>query len=344
MVFKKTLLSKAVLRFVVLGTLVFTPVTTAAQHVIDIQRAAADGDYFKALATYDAMPKRRITTEATLAAAQSAWGLGLSDRARLEFDRVLRSEQLSKEERARVLTERGVIEFQEGAYQQAAVFAERAVVEARKYPAQAGRAYLLWGESLTALGQHAAARERYSRAILNVADNEKPEVYFLLGRAQFDLGDYGAARDNFERVPVDHPRAAEAIRGLAEASLKVGDFAQASFWLTQGRERFPQRFLDSWVDYALVRCAIGQKEPSAIANLRTDAEQRLPPSDNWLILMQGMAEAFEWGGLGDLENETIHTAELTPANENSVGSADYLTNMSSAETRARPRILGESER
>jgi tetratricopeptide (TPR) repeat protein len=340
MVLNRTRLNEAILQFAALVALVLVPGQLLAQHVIDIQRATADGDYFKALATYDAMPKRRITTAATLAAAQSAWGLGLSDRARIEFDRVLRSDQLSREERARVLTERGVIEFQEGAYQQASVFAERAVVEARQYPAQAGRAYLLWGESLTALGQHAAARERYSRAILNVSDVEKPEVYFLLGRSQFELGDYGSARDNFERVPVDHPRAPEAIRGLAEASLKVGDFAQASFWLTQGRDRFPQRFLDSWVDYALVRSAIGQREQEAVMSLRSEAEQRLPPSDGWLILMQGMAEAYEWGGLREIDSERVNMAEVTPVRETLLQSSDYLTNMNSDEAYARPKFNG----
>ncbi len=71
---------------IILAVISFNFTSAFAQHSIDVQRLAAKGEYFEALANYEKLPKRRANTEAITAAARSAWGLGLSDRAIQEYD------------------------------------------------------------------------------------------------------------------------------------------------------------------------------------------------------------------------------------------------------------------
>jgi tetratricopeptide (TPR) repeat protein len=271
-----------------------------AQHPIEVQREAAQADYLQALITYDKLPKRKITTEATIAAGRSAWGLSLPQRAILEFDNALRDETLPKEQRARLYLSRGAIEYQEGLPQVAAMYAARAVENFEQASALRSRAYVLWGQSLYDTDSYGEAEEKYILA-LNEADPEDAgEVHFLLGQCQIKLNKRDEARQHLEQVPLQHERTPSAIRYLANISLETGKFQTAEFWLNRGRSDYPDRFLDSWVDYALVSAAIDEGDLAKVRMLRDSAAKKYPPSDPWMTLLNAAAEGFEYIKAGGL--------------------------------------------
>jgi hypothetical protein len=84
------------------------------------------------------------------------------------------------------------------------------------------------------------------------------------------------------------------VRSLGEIALETGDYAAAGFWLRRGREEYPDRFLDSWVDYALVRVAAHDGATDEVREIRTRAEAAYAPSDGWLTLLVAESEAYEW--------------------------------------------------
>ncbi|NLF25317.1 MAG: tetratricopeptide repeat protein [Deltaproteobacteria bacterium] len=270
------------------------PVCTLAQHPIEVQRKASSGDYLEALALYDRLPRRQITTSATVAAAKSAWALSLPERAVAEFDQALQDKQLGKGERARLLLSRGIIEYQEGHFQVAILYAEKSLKQLKTASPLQAKAWLLWGESLSQLKSYGAAEEKYQKALEASLPAERPEVHYLLGVCQMKLGRLVQARQNFERVPLQHARTADALRGLAELSLQQGQSAQAVFWLNKGRQDYPDKFLDCWVDYILVRAAVEMKDAKQVKLLQAEAQKKYPPSDYWLTLLNAAAEAFNW--------------------------------------------------
>jgi hypothetical protein len=273
-----------------------------AQHPVEVQRLAASGDYFVALTTFDKMPKRVATSQSILAAARSAWALGLSARALEEFDKALRDETLSEEDKARVHLSKGIIEFQEGRFQIASLHAEKSIVtldaleKAEPSPLRA-KAYLLWGDSLAKLTSFGEAEDKYIKALDDASPEDKPQIHYSLGKCRVQLSKYEQARENFENVPLNHELTPEAIRGLASIALDTGKFASAAFWLNKGRTDYPDNFLDSWVDYALMRIAVNQNSIQHVREIRQTAAKKYPPSDHWLVLLQAAAESFEWDQL-----------------------------------------------
>lgn len=269
------------------------------QHPIDVQRQTASGDYFVALTTYERMPKRIATVESTIAAARSAWALGLHARALEEFDKALRSEALSQAEKARIFLSKGIIEFQDGKFQVAALHAGRATSliddldEEVPSPLRA-KALLLWGDSLARQGLHGDAEPLYIRALDEAAPEDLAQIHYSLGMCRKNLGKYEAARANFESVPLQHELTPAAMRQLSMLALDNGHANAASFWLTKGRADYPDSFLDSWVDYALVRVAIDRNDRKTVRELRSAAAKKYPPSDQWLTLLQAAAEEYEW--------------------------------------------------
>lgn len=285
---------------VLVGGLV--PALTAAQHPIDVQRQLAAGDYYSTLVAYERMPKRKATPAAVIAAGKAAWALSLPDRAVQEFDTVLRDQQLGSEERARLLLSRGVIEFQEDRYQVAILFAEKAVLALNTSSSLRAKAWLLWGEALSRLDSHGAAEQKYFKALEEEDEDGRPDINFRLGECQLKLGKLSEARANFELLPLGHEQSAAAIRHLSGIALDEGRYDQAAFWLKKGREQFPEAFLDSWVDYALLKVAVSQNDSSAVRQIKSEAEKRYPPSDHWLTLLQAAAENYQWRQNSDSGN------------------------------------------
>lgn len=282
----------ALLCVVILTVLTSFPVS--ADYPIDVQRAAADGDYYTAMLSYERMPKRLATTPAILSAAQSAWALSLPKIAIENYEKALRDPQLSDIERARIELTRGVIELQEGNPQVAILFAERASEKLKESSSLRSKVWLLWAEALMRLESVGAAEEKYKNAQIEAAPEDRGEINFLLAQCQLNLGHQSDAIMNFAKVPLNSQRTPEAMRSLALLSLETNDFTQASFWLETGRVKFPERFLDSWVDYALVTIAIRANDIQKVDELRKAAVAKYPPSDPWLTLLEAKVEGLLW--------------------------------------------------
>ncbi len=280
------------------GAVVAVPSVAGAQHSIEVQRRSADADHLAALVSYEQTPKRTRSTEARIAAGRSAWALSMPERALEEFERVLADGKIDPVEQARLHLSVGIIHFQEGRYQIAAMKAER-VVELLKTPGPLrSKANFLWAESLSRLGSLGQAAERYEAALLEAPTEDRPDIHFAFGVCARSLGMSDRAQGHFEKVPLQHERTAMAIRNLAELALEAKSYANAGVWLARGRADYPDRFLDSWTDYALVRVAIHGGDLEEVRELRAQAQTKYPPSDGWLTLLNAEAEAYEWKVLG----------------------------------------------
>jgi tetratricopeptide (TPR) repeat protein len=261
---------------------------------VDVQRLTAEGDHFQALEIYEKLPDRRLERDAHVAAAKSAWALGLARKAADIFDSVLRSDRLDNEERARITLSRGIIEYQEERYQEAALFAEKAGSLLPEKAPLRGRSLLLWGQSLMRAQAYSDAEEKLWRAMAEVAPTDRPDVAINLGNVQVKLGKLSEAERSLKTIPTDHPLAPEAIRILANISMQTDQRDRARFWLEKGRSDYSDSFLDSWTDYGQLSVALKAGDLPRARQVVEQAQKRLPPSDTWLIVMQASLEQAEW--------------------------------------------------
>lgn len=269
-----------------------------AQHPVEVQKLAAKGEHLKALTAYEAMPKRRLTPEAQIAAARSAWALGMTKKASDIFDKVLQDNSIDEFEKARIILARGIIEYQEGRYQVASHFAERAASLLPEKSALRARVYLLWGQSLERLSQAALAEEKLRIAVEEGDDNDRIEAFYALGVCQQKLGKLDEAKTSFENIPLESERTSQAIRELASIALAKKNYSDALFWLHKGRKEYTNDFVDSWVDYSMIQSAIHEKNSNLVRKIREDALKQHPPSDGWIVLLDAAAERYEWENMG----------------------------------------------
>lgn len=265
-----------------------------AQHSVDIQKLAADGEHMKALAMYELLPARNLSLSARIAAAKSAWALGLNRQAAEAFDSILREAQLPQDTRARLTLSRGVLEYQEEKYAEAALFAEKTVSYLQQSSPLRSRALLLWGQSLTRVSAYASAQEKLAAALEDSSPADQPEIQYSLGVVETKLGKYSEAEKHLKAIPTDHERAAATVRLLATLSLETHQPDRARFWIEKGKSDYPDAFLDSWGDYGLLQIALEKGEVSRARNTFESAQKQYAPSDPWLVLMQAALEQAEW--------------------------------------------------
>jgi len=269
------------------------PVWVMADHPIEVQRKSARGEHFEALVLYDRLAQRNMTPDARLAAAKSAWALGLVDKAVAEFDHLIVQDELTTYEQGRIHLMRSILEYQEQRYQVSTLYAERAV-KALSAGTLRGKAWLVWGDSLQELGKNGDAQEKYTKAIEELVVDERPEAYYRMGLNLLRLGKSTEAQAAFENVPLGHARTPSTIRELARIALDNEEFDNAAFWLARGRSDYPDHFLDSWVDYALIRIGQEQGELKKVREMQKQVQEKYPPSDSWLTLLLASSEVFEW--------------------------------------------------
>jgi tetratricopeptide (TPR) repeat protein len=269
-----------------------------AEHPIDVQKLSAEGDHFKALSMYELLPDRRLDEDTHIAAAQSAWALGMTKQAIDLFDVILRGDSIDADERARITLSRGIIEYQEERYQEAALFAEKAASQLPERAPLRGRAMLLWGQSLYKAQAYSVAEEKLLGALADAAPSDRPEIALSLGKVLMKLGKLSDAEQALKLIPSGHAHAAEAIRMLAHIAFLTKQGDRARFWIEKGRSGYTNSFLDSWADFGLVSVALDSDDLPRARSIVERAQKRLPPSDNWLILMQAALEQAEWKQVG----------------------------------------------
>lgn len=271
---------------------------------IDVQIQTSRGEHLKALVTYDTIPKRKMTTDAAIAAGRSAWALSLPERAIEEFEKALLDSTLSPVERGRTLLTRGIIELQEGRYQVAALYADKATKVLEEAGPLRAKAWLLSGQSLARLGNYGAAAERLRNALDESSEEDEGEIRYQLGDALLKLNRLPEAEEHLQAVPVGHDRTASAVRRLAEIALSLNKPEQAAHWLNKGRTDYPDAFLDSWVDYALVQSAIGTKDFVRAEQIQSAANQKYTKSDFWLSMLNAASEIAHWDANNQVETIT----------------------------------------
>ncbi len=288
---------KALLRLPVFLTFIamaVCPSLAIAQHAADVQRLSADGEHMKALAMYELLPNKKLITETRIAAAKSAWALGLNRQAAEGFDSVLRDPSIAPDIRTRLILSRGVIEYQEERYQEAALYAEKAISYMRESVPLRGRAYLLWGQSLLRTGAYVSAHEKFERALGDVQSQDRAEAHFAIGLVDLKLARYAEAQKNLEAIPMDHPRTPVAVRMLAGISLETQQYDRVKFWVEKGKVDYPEAFVDSWGDYGLVQAALARGDLDEARRITDIAQKQFSASDSWLILMQASLEVAAW--------------------------------------------------
>lgn len=285
----------ALYSFITLGTALWTCTAWGqSQTPTDVQMLSSNGEHYKALVTYEKIPKRRITTDAKIAYGRSCWALGLTKEAVAAFDEALLDESVSSLERGRIFLSRSIIEFQDKNYQTTVLFAQKAIDAVETAGPLRAKMYLLAGQAHMKLANYGVAEQQLSKALDEAASTDKPDIYFHLGEARFNMNQLEEAKQSYESIPTSYDRISFVIRRLAEIALAQNNPKQASFWLTKGRTDYADSFLDSWVDYALAEAAIAQNLTDEIRKIRADANTRFAQSDYWLSLLNASAESYEW--------------------------------------------------
>jgi tetratricopeptide (TPR) repeat protein len=222
--------------------------------------------------------------------------LGLANQAASYFDEALRfpEQTISQEDRARVNLMRGVIEYQEHRLDTAVIYAQESLKSAEEIPGLLNAVHLLLGDIASAKNDYKIAQAHYEQALQDVAPSEKGEVEYRLGNILASQHQDEAAIAAYQRVPVDSVKAPEAIRSIAKLEFDSGKFNDVKFWLNKGRTDYPDRFLDSWVDYVLVESALRLHDIESADEVAVRARASFPPSEGWMVLLEGSLEKAKW--------------------------------------------------
>jgi tetratricopeptide (TPR) repeat protein len=261
-----------------------------AEHPIEVQRYSAEGDHFKALVAYERLAHRKTTPDTRLAAARSAWALSLPKVAIQRLDELLRESDGSRETKIDALLLHGVVDYQEGKFAEAVLYAEKAVSMLKTPSPLRARAYLLWGQSLNRMRAYGAALEKLEEAAREAAADDLPEIAYQQGRALLRISRYDRAREAFERIPLGHERTSFAIRSLGEIALELENWESARFWLAKGRTEYADLFIDSWVDFGLVKALVSSGRTEDAKSVLDAARAKYPPGDPWLVLAESTYE------------------------------------------------------
>lgn len=270
-----------------------------AQAPIDIERKAADGEYMAALALYDRMPKRIATPLSIIAAAKSAWALGLSERALSEYDSALRSGTLSPVDTARIMFAKAAIYLQSQRFQLAVLAIDDGIAKLSGPSPLRGAMFVLKAQAMASQKLYPATVEILTKARDEIGEESATELNYLLGASLGQVGRYAEAKESLRKIPSTHERAADGIKELIRIADAEHDTEKAALWVSKGREAFPDAFLDGWYDYLLVTGAIARDQRAGdyyteIFELREAAEKRLAPSDSWLALIVAASEEHAW--------------------------------------------------
>ncbi len=273
--------------------LLVNPSISFSEHPIDVQKNAHNKEYYKAMISFEKLPKQKANKDVLLSAAQSAWALSLPDTATTLFDKVLNDEKLTKDEKSKIYLYKGIIEFQEEKYSTAKIYAEKSLMLASKDEFKSP-AYKLLGDSLFKLKQYSNAKSQYKKALSYASEEEKSNINYQLGVTCFYLGDFENSKNYFSKVSLDNEDAPFAIRLLIKIALEENDFSSLKKWLDVATSEFPDEFLDSYIEYAKIKLAINEKNKQVANKTLQEAMEKFPQSDPWINLAMASYEAFLW--------------------------------------------------
>ncbi len=225
-----------------------------------------------------------------LAGAESAWALGLINRARNLWIDILAQRGFQGQERYRAMLGRAILELQEGQYEEARSIAEQAAAQIGPSDIRA-QLWLVVAEALKEQQAYSVAESYYKKAIEEGGREVKNEARYLLGESQIKLGMMNEARYAFTGVESSSSFTPQALRRLIEIDLQQRNYEGALTWITEGRESFPTEFRDGQISYAMVTalCELNRQE-EALKEVE-DLKVRHSVEHPWFVIASAAVEA-----------------------------------------------------
>ena len=266
-----------------------------AEHPINVQKNAINKEYYKAMVSFERLPRQKLNKEVLLSAAQSAWALSLPDTAIELFDKILDDKNISNKEKAKIYLYKGIIDFQEGKYSISQIFAKKALSFSNDISESLKSAALkLLGDSYFKLKLYGEAKREYMEALKYADNNQQPSIYLQKGMAEFYLGSFDEAQKDLQKVSMDNEDAPLAIKLLMKILLEKKDYQKLKKWIEVLNIEFPDEFIDSWIDYAKVKVAISEDNKREALKVLDFAKDKYPESDSWINLARASLETYLW--------------------------------------------------
>jgi tetratricopeptide (TPR) repeat protein len=226
-----------------------------------------------------------------LAAARSAWALGLVAEARARWDEALGHPDCSGLERARALYSRSIMEIQEHKYEDARMFAEEGTSLIGPSDLR-GQLNFLIGESLFSQGLFSVSESYYEKAVLESGKEGRQEALLKLATVQERLGKSFDARKTLVKVELSSNVTPIALKRLIDIDAGAGNNSGVRTWITEGRNAFPSEFHSSRLVYSNARAMLhdGMVEEAEEEIARLSKEAR--DSDPWLQLGRAILEEY----------------------------------------------------
>ena len=266
-----------------------------AEHPINVQKNAINKEYYKAMVSFERLPRQKLNKEVLLSAAQSAWALSLPDTAIELFDKILDDKNISNKEKAKIYLYKGIIDFQEGKYSISQIFVKKALSFSNDISESLKSAALkLLGDSYFKLKLYGEAKREYIEALKYADNNQQPSIYLQKGMAEFYLGSFDEAQKDLQKVSMDNEDAPLAIKLLMKILLEKKDYQKLKKWIEVLNIEFPDEFIDSWIDYAKVKVAISEDNKREALKVLEFAKDKYPESDSWINLARASLETYLW--------------------------------------------------
>jgi tetratricopeptide (TPR) repeat protein len=218
----------------------------------------------------------------------------LPDEAQQWFQRALTFPGVTSHQQSDILFSLAAVLFTQHRYDEARLYAQRASSLAGEDSALVSQSLMLIGDVLVKEQRYGAAEREYVRALRHAKESLADELHYRLGKVHYELGNREQAAELLLRLPLSSERLPSALRILARIAVQDGDYKRARELLTQGRERFPNAFLDSWVELTFLRAAIEDANAELVQKIREEAKKQYPVGDPWLVLLEAEAEGWLW--------------------------------------------------
>ena len=266
-----------------------------AEHPINVQKNAINKEYYKAMVSFEKLPRQKLNKDVLLSAAQSAWALSLPNEAIELFDKILDDPNTSNKEKAKIYIYKGIIDFQEGKYSTSQIFAKKALSFKENISESLKSAALkLLGDSYFKLKLFGEAKKEYVKALKCADNNQKPSIYLQKGMSEFYLGSFDDAQKDLQKVSMDNEDAPLAIKLLMKILLEKKDYQKLKKWIEVSNTEFPNEFIDSWIEYAKVKIAISENNKREALKILESAKEKYPESDSWINLARASLETYLW--------------------------------------------------
>ncbi len=251
---------------------------------------------FRALVSFESSEKNKISLSDKLAAAESAWMLGLVNRAKEIWEEVLADNSFKGKKRYQVILSKAILEIQEGNFDKAREIAERNLANIKDTKLKA-EFYLLIGESLSSQKAYTQAENYYIEAVERSSGDLKNEALYLLGESQFNLGIYKDARKSFLSIEVNSPYAVRALLRLIEIDFQNRNYSRVSNWIKKGKEKYSKKFENPWIRYVSICCLLELRKLKVAKKELEDFKKWYDEKNTWYELSKAAVESANFKNL-----------------------------------------------